>query len=59
MSLQLRPIDEIPEQTYRVARAAFPKGNPYIVLRNQLGSIFVSEDFSDLYSTLGQPALAP
>lgn len=59
MSLQLRPIGEIPGQTYRVARTAFPKGNPYIVLRNQLGSIFTNEDFSDLYSTLGQPALAP
>ena len=59
MSLQMRPLDDIPEQTYRVVRAAFPKGNPYIVLRNQLGSIFINEDFTDLYSKRGQPAWAP
>lgn len=59
MSLQMRPLDDIPEQTYRVARAAFPKGNPYIVLRNQLGSIFINEDFADLYSKHGQPAWSP
>jgi transposase len=59
MSLQMRPLDDIREQTYRVVRAAFPKGNPYIVLRNQLGSIFINEDFTDLYSKRGQPAWAP
>lgn len=59
MSLQMRPLDDIPERTNRVARAAFPKGNPYIVLRNQLGSIFINEDFADLYSKHGQPAWSP
>lgn len=59
MSLQLRSIGVVPEQTCRVARAAFPKGNPYIVLRNQLGSIFVNEDFADLYAIHGQPAWVP
>ena len=59
MSLQLRPINDIPEKTYHVARAAFPKGNPYIVLRNQLGSIFINEDFTDLYSKHGQSAWSP
>ena len=59
MSLQMRPLGDIPEQTRHVARAAFPKGNPYIVLRNQLGSMFTNEDFADLYSKRGQPAWAP
>ena len=40
MSLQPRPIDPIPEMTARNARAAFGKGNPYLVLRDQLGVLF-------------------
>ena len=34
------PIDRVPDQTRRVARAAFPKGNPYLTLRDQLGASF-------------------
>lgn len=50
---------EIPEPTARVARAAFPRGNPYLILRDKLGTIFDDEDFAELYPKLGQPALAP
>lgn len=59
MSLQPRPVPPIPEQTARIARAAFPKGNPYIRLRDELGTIFGDDDFLDLYPRRGQPALAP
>ena len=30
MSLKLQPIGPIPEQTVKVAKAAFPKGNTYV-----------------------------
>jgi transposase len=59
VSLQLRLVPPIPEETSRVARAAFPDGNPYIRLRDELGTIFHDTDFADLYPLKGQPALAP
>ena len=45
----------IPEETAKVARAAFPKGNRYMQLRDTLGPIFRDEDFADLYAQRGQP----
>lgn len=59
MSLKAGPIQPVPEETMQVARAAFPKGNLYLTLRDKLGSIFRDEDFADLYPTDGQPALPP
>ena len=50
---------DIPESTIQVAQAAFPKGNPYLTLRDKLGTIFADEDFTELFPKLGQPALAP
>lgn len=59
MSLQIQPIPEIPEETRRVARAAFAKGNHWMSLRDELGSIYTDEDFADLFPSSGQPAAAP
>jgi transposase len=50
---------DIPESTFEVAQAAFPKGNPYLTLRDKLGTIYADEDFIELFPELGQPALAP
>jgi transposase len=50
---------EIPEETQRVARAAFPKGNPYMRLRDERGRLYEDEAFAPLFSGRGQPALAP
>ena len=50
MSLRPRPIEPVPDQTVQVARAAFVKGNPYLTLRDELGTIFHDDDFADLYS---------
>ena len=36
MSLQPEPIGPVPEETARVARAAFPKGNVYLQMRDLL-----------------------
>ena len=59
MSIQPAPIDPVPDETRRVARAAFPKGNPYLTLRDQLGTIFQDDHFADLYPDTGQPGLSP
>ena len=50
---------DIPDNTAEVARAAFPKGNPYLTLRDELGTVFADEDFVDLFPDRGQPALSP
>jgi len=59
MSLKPELILDVPELTEEVARAAFPKGNPYLTLRDNLGTIFEDEDFIGLFPEHGQPALPP
>src|SRR3954451_18795466 len=59
MSLKPTPIDPVPEETARVARAAFRRGNPLLKLRDELGTIFADADFADLFPKRGQPGLAP
>jgi hypothetical protein len=46
----------VPEETTRVARAAFPTGNMYIRLRDQLGSVYEDASFSGMFPARGQPA---
>lgn len=59
MSLPLLPIDPVPEETARIAHAAFPKGSLYLTIRDELGTIYTNETFADLFPAVGQPALAP
>ena len=59
MSLTVRPNPEVPAETIRVARAAFPKGQAYLTLRDELGSLYDERDFALLFSELGQPGVAP
>ena len=59
MSLHPHIIAPVPEDTARVARAAFPKGHPYLTFRDALGTIFQDEDFSALFPAGGQPGLPP
>ena len=59
MSLKPAPIEPVPEQTARIARAAFPKGNSYLTLRDELGTLYRDEDFAGLFSMRGQAALPP
>jgi len=59
MSLKPSVIEPIPLETVRVAKAAFPKGNLYISIRNELGTLFKDADFSTIYPRRGQPAYAP
>jgi transposase len=59
MSLHPHVIEPVPEATARVARAAFPKGPPYLTLRDALGTILQDEDFTALFPTWGPPGLPP
>ena len=59
MSLNPQEIGPIPEETARVARAAYPKGNVWMRMRDELGPIYQDEAFAHLFSHTGQPAEAP
>ena len=59
MSMKPQNIPPVPDFTATVARAAFPKGNIYLQIRDTLGSIYIDEDFTDLFSVRGQPAQSP
>ena len=49
MSLPKDPIEPVPKETVRIAQAAFPKGNIYMKMRDELGSIYDNAQFSDLF----------
>lgn len=59
MSLHPQPILEIPENTKAVAHAAFPKGNVFMKMRDELKILYRDEDFAALFPKVGQPAEAP
>ena len=59
MSLHPHVIEPVPEDTARVAHAAFPKGHPYLTCRDALGTILQDEDFAALFPAWGQPGLPP
>jgi transposase len=59
MSLHPTVSGEVPTPTVTVARAAFPRGNPYLLLRDQLGTIFTDAQFAPLFAPCGQPAECP
>src|SRR5436190_18502903 len=59
MSLKPMAIPPVPPETVRVARAAFPKGNLYMKLRERVGTIIQDEDFVELFAKDGAPGLPP
>ena len=59
MVLHPQSIKPVPTLTRKIAQQAFPKGNLYMNLRDELGIFYNDEDFTELYSTEGQPALRP
>ena len=59
MSLQPRTAFEIPEETQRVARAAFPQSTLCLRIADALGPVYGDEQFADLFPRRGQPAEAP
>jgi transposase len=59
MTLHPTPITSVPEETVRIARAAVPKGNVYVQMRDVLGSIYTDEQFADLFALRGRPVVPP
>jgi len=59
MSMSSHTCVSIPEETVRVARAAFPHGNIYLAMRDQLGTLYTNEQFASLFPKRGRPAEAP
>ena len=59
MCLHPRSVEPVPEETTRVAKAAFPKGTVYMTMRDELGAVVEDEDFAHLFPRRGQPAMAP
>lgn len=59
MSLHPQSFTDVPLETARVAHAAFPQGNIYMRMRDEIGGIYEDEAFAPLFSARGQPAEAP
>ena len=59
MTLRSRQDMRVPKDTYEVAHAAFPKGNGYIRLHDELEEVFDDDQFVDLYKGQGQAAASP
>lgn len=59
MSLKPETLSEIPELTVKIAQAAFPKGNRYMTMRDELSVFYDDQQFVHLFSHTGQPAEAP
>lgn len=59
MSLRSEPIGRVPEETARVAHAAFPRGTSWMRLRDELGVLYEDATFRPLFSRRGRPAEAP
>ena len=59
MSLNPQEISPVPEETARIAHAAYPKGNVYMHMRDVLGTIYEDTSFAHLFPHNGQPAEAP
>ncbi|WP_442806797.1 IS1182 family transposase [Streptomyces sp. NBC_01750] len=57
--MQSKGSGEIPAETVRVARAAFPKGSLAIRVRDELGPLFTDVEFADLFPVRGKPAWSP
>jgi transposase len=59
MSRHPHALEPVPADTARVARAAFPKGHPYLLLRDTLGTIVQDDACTALFPLVGQPSLPP
>jgi transposase len=59
MSLHPEEPPSTPEETSRVARAAFPKGTLCLHIADALGAIYKDGQFIALFPRRGQPAEAP
>jgi transposase len=59
MTLKPSAIPSVSELRRAIAQAAFPKGNLYLQMRDELGCLYTDDLFIDLYSEEGQPGWSP
>src|SRR5215469_7593141 len=59
MSLPRDGLHPVPVETARFTHAAFPDGNVYLRLRDEVGTLFEDELFTPRYASEGQPSLHP
>jgi transposase len=59
MSLHPQPHTHIPERTAELMHRVYPKGHPFIALREELGTIFTDDQFVHLYDDQGRPVESP
>jgi transposase len=59
MSLHPKESSSVPDDTRRVALAAFPNGTLCLHIADALGPIYQDDQFKDLFPRRGQPAEAP
>jgi hypothetical protein len=55
MTLRPQPLPAVPEATAAAVQAAFPKGNLYVALRAEFGTLYDDQLFADLYPPQGRP----
>jgi hypothetical protein len=56
MCLHPHEVPSVPDETARIARAAFRKGTVFMRMRDDLGTIYTDEAFAALFPSRGQPA---
>ncbi|GAC1314033.1 MAG: IS1182-like element ISGvi6 family transposase [Ktedonobacteraceae bacterium] len=59
MTLHAQTEFTVPEETRRVARAAYPHGNTLIKMRDALGTIYQNQSFASLFPHNGRAVEAP
>src|ERR671938_1582550 len=55
MALRPHTPPPVPQATVAALRAAFPKGNLYVDLHAQFGTLYNDQLFADLYPPAGRP----
>ena len=55
MALRSQSLPPDPEATAAAMHAAFPKGNLYVELRAEFGTLYHDQLFADLYPPEGRP----
>jgi transposase len=55
MTLRSQPLLPVPEATVAAVQAAFPKGNLYVDLRAEFGTLYDDQLLADLYPPFGRP----
>jgi len=59
MCLKPRSLPPIPDDTRAVAEQIYPPDHPMCRLGEEYADVLCDQDFADLYSSTGQPALSP